>query len=569
MGLIIGTENRQVASPPPPRTDTLRSGESLSSFAARHHVTVQSVREANPRVFTNIDEIQQGVAVDQTRLLQDEALVVPAPVMSVGDDPLTSDFNPGYGTSADVYGVDVDAGNSSGGVTWTPDEGKIEIRAGEVFSTDEPGSTAQSPVTFEARQDTAVALGVRNQDGNTIVTVEADVGSSASVSAEAGRAEAEVGTGAGVRSRYEVVLPGEDRNPANALLVNPFDPTTIPVGGSVTMHGAAYVDTELAGSFRHIGTRTSVTEAAGASYTVSRPSEIAVRVTMGPDYAIEAFNGVGLRFEDAELMVGRQDDLGSTTLQTAEFDLSSSSGQAAYANFVATGDVAAGTGTSNVATIERLDYSSQTRLEAELGPLSASLGGQQNVGSAVRTTYPDDSFAITTGLQYSENVPLVTTQRFDAAGNEIVSERTYQFTVNTDRPSYGWWQRNVEGRNEASEELDMAQMLNTALTGDVSGNGPVQPREEVTLTFSESQMTAFLSQTRAAAATNEGGGDTLALLTGGEDGKTVNSNFDFAVAVARNLGGDPYGFSARMLEISIAADGDYRNGVDRIDATAS
>lgn len=576
MSAIPGNSRNDTSTyTPPPVTDNLRPGETLEQFAARHQVTPEAVRSANPDLFEQVNQTQEAVLIDESRLLRNETLVVPESPMSVTGEPLSSDFNPGYSTSNDEFGFGGDVGNGTGGVVWNPGDGVIKVSGGQVYSTENagaPGATdapgGTSPVVFEVRKETAVATGARNDNGNTVVTVEIDVSRSAGASAEAGQLEGEASVGAGFRGRYQVVLPGENRDPGEALSVNPFDPTTIPVGGSVTMHGAAYTSSELAGSFRHIGTRTNVTEAAGASYTVARTGENSIQVTMGPDQAIEVFNGVGLRFDAAELMLGRADNLGSTTLRTAEFDLSTPSGQASYANFVGTGEVAEGSGISNVATIERIDYNSQTRLEAELGPLSASIGGAENVFSLVHTTYPDGSYAVTTGVQYSGNVPLTITQRFDAAGNELDAERTYSFEVSTDHDvSYSWFDRNVLGRDEAageaSLELNHAQLLNSALTGEYqSGEGPVQAGQTVTITFSEAQMQALMGDTRATIASNGDGGvgfRDLQHLVGGSDGRPPATSQDFAIGMARNLGSDDWGFTDRLLTISEGADGDFVN----------
>lgn len=58
------------------------------------------------------------------------------------------------------------------------------------------------------------------------------------------------------------------------------------------------------------------------------------------------------------------------------------------------------------------------------------------------------------------------------------------------------------------------------------------------------------------------------MATDGGGGYGVATSLDFAVAMARNLGSDPYGFSERLLQVSMAADGDLRNGYERIDASA-
>lgn len=561
--------------PPPPTTDQLRPGETLQQFADRHQVSVQAVREANAPLLASVnnDRRHYDPGLTESQALAGVTLDVPSPALSVGTDPVGSDFNPNYPSPNSEYTVGADGQTVGGAVTWNPGDGSIKVTGSQIVTP--PGQTDTSAVQFEARRDTAVTLGQVNKDGNTEFTVEVQFTDSASVAASAktgkGTIEGEVGAGYGTRARYKVVLPGENQSPEAAARVNPFDPTTIPVGATVTMDGQAFTQTSLEGSFRHIGIKHGLTEASGASYSVTRVDANSVRVTMGPNQAVEAFNGIGVTTEIATAMLGRQDNLGFSSVSTATFDLSNPDGQAAYAHFVGTGDVAYQTpGVSDVAQIGRLDYSSQTRAQLELGPLSADLAGAQNTGSRVDITYPDGSYTSVIQLQYSGNVPLQITQRFDAAGNEVMSERQYQFTVNTDHTvDLSWWD-NLLGSSDADAERSLeqshAQLLNGALTGDFSGNGPVQPGKKVTITFNETQMSQFLEQTRATGEANTSS-DPFDLLAGGQNGMPPATTLDFAVSWARNLGNSDYGFAERLFTISQNADGDVRNGASPIEAT--
>src|SRR5690606_8972753 len=510
-----------------------------------------------------------------------ETINIPAASQSVIDDPSGNDFvpNPTYPSANSEYSARVEGQHAEGSVTWNPGDGSVKLTGTQIVTP--PGQTDQSPVRYSARSETAVTDGQVNKtiDGKayTEFTVEVQFTQSTNVEAQnrtsRGLVEGEASIGAGTRARYKVLLPGNDQSAEAAARINPFDPTTIPDGATVMMDGQNFTQGSLAGSFRHIGVQTNVTEASGVTYAVTRDGS-EVRVTMGPNQAVEAFNGVGLRSEIATAMLGRQDNLGGSTLATASFDLSNANGQAAYAHFVATGQVAHETaGVGEVATIERVDYSSQTRAQLELGPVKADLAGAQNTGTFVRTSYPDGSYTDTTELQYSGNVPLQVTQRFDAAGNEVTSERTYEFKVSTDHTvNLGWWDKMwgaSEAEAEASRETSHTQLLNWSLTGG-SDAGPAQAGKTMTITFTEGQMQALHGQTTAAAGANESGMDTLRLLAGGEDDMPVNSTFDFAVAMARNLGGDNYGFAERLFQISSGADGDLANKeFARIDASVT
>lgn len=560
-----------------PQTHVITATDTVANLADRYGVTPQALRDANPDVFKDPSARRRDEAMNGGDLmLTGETINIPPASQSITDDPLSSDFNPNYPSPNSEYTVGAEGQNAAGSVTWNPGDGSVKVTGSR--STTPPGQTENAPVQYSATSEVAITYGETNKDGNTEFTGEVQFTNSVGVETQnrtsRGLVEGEGSVGAGERARYKVTLPGENRDINDAIGINPFDPTTIPVGATVTMDGQVFTQTNLAGSFRHIGMQTNVTEAAGVSYSVTRVDEDSVRVTMGPNEAVEAFNGIGLRSEIATAMLGRQDNLGGSTVRTAQFDLSNPDGQAAYSHFVATGDVAHQTpGVSNVATIERIDYSSQTRAQLELGPVQANLAGPQNTGAFVQTTYPDGSYTYTTNLQYSGNVPMQVTQRFDAAGNEVLSERTYEFKVSTDHSvDLSWWD-NMWGQSDAEAEASLenshTQLLNWALTGG-NDSGPAQAGKTMTLTFTEAQMQSLHGQTTAAAAADESGLDDLRLLTGGEDGMPVNSTFDFAVAMARNLGGDNYGFADRLFQIASGADGNVANdSYERIDATVT
>lgn len=528
-------------SPPPPQPRaeqyayTSRYGDTVDSVARDAGVDPADLQAANPTLGSDPQaEIEAGT----------ELTIPAAPQSVLYSDPLSSDFNPTYPSPNSEYSVSGEGQNNGGSITWNPADGSVKGTY-EHFETP-PGQTEDAPVQFKASQETAVTLGQVNKDGNTEFTVEVQFTNSLQAEGSSrtsrGTVEGEASVGAGTRARYKVVLPGENQNPEAAARVNPFDPTTIPVGATVTLDGQNFVNSELAGSFRHIGFKTNLTEAEGASYSVHRVDENSVQVTMGPNEAVEAFNGIGLRSEIATAMLGRQDNLGGSTVRTATFDLSNPDGQAAYSHFTATGEVAHETpGVSDVATIERVDYSSQTRLQLELGPLGADLAGAQNTGAFVKTTYPDGSYAYVSNVQYSGNVPLKITQRFDAQGDEIVSERRYEYTVKADE------------NNE--------QLLNLAITGDYerAGSGPVESGKTVTLTFTEEQMQDLVGMTSRYAEEAPSSDEAILLGYMEPDGsRPTPKPFDFAISLARNLNNDDFGFAEKLFSI---ADGGDAGGI--------
>ncbi|MEH6418140.1 LysM peptidoglycan-binding domain-containing protein [Pseudomonas sp. CGJS7] len=540
---------------------------SVNSIAERYGITPQALRAANPEIFQDKARRDEAATTGGDMIYNGDVLNIPPASLSVTEEPITSDFNPTYPSSTSEFIL----GGPNAAVTWNPADGTVKYSAG-VEGT--PASYDHRPTpfgipndkasgaTFEinVRADTAHTSGAAHKNGNTEVTVS-EAESSVMVSVAAGidggkgktLASAELGEGAGFRSRYKVTFPGQQdlaKSEAEAKKINPFDPTTIPKGASVSLDGQTFTQTKMEGTFRYIGTETNVKDASGTSFSVSRTSDTTVRVAMGPNEAVEAFNGVNVGIDGAKLTLGRQDNLGESKVRTADFDISTPDGQAAYAHFVATGEVAHQTpGVSHVATIERVDYSSQTRAKIELGPLGADFAGAQNTGVWTKATHPDGSYSMQMDLQYSGGVPLSVTQRYDAQGNEVLSQRTYQIKVKPDENG--------------------AKQLNWALSGGRAQEGEIKAGKTTTLTFSEDQMRALSDQTRSAADTF-GGTNSISVLAYHYDGTPVTNTLQFAVGLVRGQAGETQNFPKTLLEISDAADGDIaRRNYEQIQARAN
>lgn len=518
--------------------------ETVNEIADKFGITPQALREANPQLFN--DKARRDEAAMTGRadpVFYGDEINIPAAPQSVTQDPMSSPYKATHGAPTSEYSV----GNSKGSITWNPGAGSVKLTGKTEYT---PEGQDKNPVQFKVKAEGELAMSVANKNGNTEIQVSGAqvtlVGAKAEVGGGKNALEGEGAVGEGFRARYKVILPGENRDPAAAANINPFDPTTIPVGATVIMDGQNYQQTELAGSFRHIGFDTKIKDGEGVSYSVTKVDDTHVQVMSGPNKAFEAFNGAGLRFDQGSLMLGRQDNLGESNVRTATFDLSNPDGQAAYSHFSATGEVAHQTpGVSEVATIERFDFSSQGRLQAKIKPFGGSFElkadvaiNAPNTGTFTQTTYADGSVALTSQLKYGDNVPLNITQRFDAQGNEIVSERTYEFTVNTG------------GQNGEN----VAKMLNWAYSGGVSQDGAIKPNQTVKLTFDEAQMSALNRQADTA-------GDTLhgmsqpSMLAHDYDGNSID-NYQFSLRLARNLNQNDYGFAKGLFEISDAADGD-------------
>ena len=426
---------------------------------------------------------------------------------------------------------------SAGPLKWNRDDGSVTAEHTERHALGRSG-----PLQHELVSTRSVGASRRSVDGNTEFGLEMEFRQGHQVEAATrGRnaASVENATQLGGRARYGVTLPG-DASAEAALAVNPFDPLTLPVDGSVKLDGQAFVRTSLEASFRNFATSSEHTDAAGVSYAAQRLDEHHVRVAIGPTAAIERLEMVGLKTPVAQAMLGRQDALGQASMRTVTFDLRDPQAQTAYRDFLGSGQLPGQASGVDVQRIDTLSMSSQTR--AKLGlwdSLSVDLAGQRNSGENVRATQADGSSTVASKLQYADNVPLTLTRQFDAAGSEHVEARRYQL-------GFG----KVDG--------NQAQLLNAALSRKDAADDAIAAGQDVTLSFSEAQMGALRQQYAQAAQARlfdrEQAGDYARM-----------SNEEFAIGLARNLGNSRQGLSERLFHVAADADGELSGALTRID----
>ncbi|MCC4631929.1 XVIPCD domain-containing protein [Xanthomonas dyei] len=482
------------------------------------------------------------------------------------DDANDRAFNPIYSSSNSEYAakvgsstVSVNPAEQSAKYAQTSQKssgsptqplGEISLRGGGSLSAGSLSDVNAKTTTFSLEADAQTGQQQRLQSklGDSKLSIEA-------------------GANAGQRMRYALTLPGVDQPLEAARQVNPLQPESLPIGARAVMDTQTFVQRESSASLRGLATQSKITEASGRSYMIERVDERHVRVVTGPNAAIEAVNALGVKAGPAQALLGRADSLGQSQVHSAQFDLADPRARAAMGEFVREGKLAPGVpGVDEMQTLERINFSSQQRLQLELGPLSADVAGNRNQGSQVRISTPgQDGYAVVQQLQYGDNVPLTIVRHYDGNAAERVEQRSYRFEIDGDVAAPGWLQR-LGGRNEASEEKAIAQTLNSALDGKMTGTGAIAPGQKTTLELSEVQMQALLKQTRASADASKIGGSALTSLLGDRNG-TSQSPEQFAIAMARNVGGSPYGFAERLQRIADGADGAYDGQLQRVDAT--
>ncbi|WP_282297166.1 XVIPCD domain-containing protein [Stenotrophomonas sp. PS02289] len=355
----------------------------------------------------------------------------------------------------------------------------------------------------------------------------------------------------GLRGRYRVSLPeGDGTDPTR---INPFDPQSLPKGSSVTLDAQSFSGTALSGTFRRIAVDHKLTEAEGASFRVDRLDDGRVRVTTGPNSAVEAFNGLGFSVRGITAIAGRQDAMGQSSVRTATFDLAEADGRSAYQQFVANGALDSKTpGMSDVATVVRLGASSQVRLKVELGSVfGVDAAGARNSNDVIQVRRDDGSYTELSKLHFSDNVPITRVAEYGIDGQELRDQRRYELTFDL--------RQHEQGRQIAGN-------LNAALTGDTSRllRSPVREGELNTVSFSEEQLRSMMERTQQMVQDNPMLGPRWQLLVKDGKGALQTDVDDYAGSLARNQGLSEHGMAEHMFRIATA---DKQAGAQKIDAT--
>jgi hypothetical protein len=435
------------------------------------------------------------------------------------------------------------------GVVVTPDGSGVAVRT--AFG---PEFTNKNGYGLEFKVDlasTTISNRVVGRDGYTTYTVntEMSVGYNAGVSVPGGSATGRIASG--IDAKYEVRLPPAQpgATPIDPRSINPFNPSTMPIGSSVQMDSRNFVQTEFEGSFRGIAVQTDSKVAQGTSVLVERTGQNTIKVTTGPTQAIEAYQGVGFQAGPLSATLGRNDSIQNANLRTATFDVSTMEGRAAYQQFLVTGKMPEQNtrGVSDVQEIRKLDFQSSTQLRLRLGENEGQFNLNSNNANQVYSFRPDGSVERTTTMQYSSGVPLTYTQQFDANGRENVNGRTYSFSI------------NVDNEYTASFLNGLNQNGNRSLTGDAA----VKPGQTVTLTMTEAEMRAFMTNAERAyqAMPPEARGSShLGILLHPYGRQEMPTTQEFAVSLARNMFNSPERISELLYKIADGADGRHNDG---------
>ncbi|MDQ3265035.1 MAG: hypothetical protein M3Y59_15455 [Myxococcota bacterium] len=336
-------------------------------------------------------------------------------------------------------------------------------------------ASAEANVDLELRKGLNVHFGtsieaktnVESEDGFTTFTAEGTMSVSLGGEIDLGR----VGFGAdfteGVHTEYQLRMSDADyQRMENGEIPtpDPFNPDTMPVGSSVVLNSENFTDTGFDASYQQLSLESDIHDESGVSVLVEKTGENTVRVTSGPTEAIENSWKLGLSLGPASVHLGNTTSLESATLRTAEFDLSTPEGEAAYNRYLTTGEVPSdnGPGVSDVASIFKVDFDSQSSVGGSLGPISGSFQLGSSNFDVYQTTYPDGSVDQITEAKQHAGTPVRVVQHFNPDGTEDFSrqELTMHFTGLDGSSEEQWAQTYGTDQHDYDGDMDIHMEFN-------------------------------------------------------------------------------------------------------------
>jgi hypothetical protein len=444
-------------------TSTAGGGQLTSTASVKGSEASASIRVEQP----GRGSVEGGVTVS------DETVGVQGSLTNAAGET----YNGSFGVAPNGDSFTLGAGRKDHGVSRG---GELTISADGISGSVTGGLQLPGGLSFEFKVSGSHATETQSEGGFTTTTTEGEVSLRAGGRLAAGRASVGRSYTEGLQTSFETRLPDADAarvEAGEAPQPNPYDPATIPEGGSILMRDQEFNATTGTVGFHGIEAGGSQREEQTESLLVERTGPDTVRVTVGPEQALEDSFRLGYSVGPLSAGVSSTDRLEVSAHQRAEFDLSTEEGRAAYDEALATRSLPRenGAGVSGVEEIQRAQVEFGAELSASLGPWSARASGT-TLAERTFTTRPDGSQDQTTHLDSATSVPITLQQSFGPDGSEDLSQQ--QLTLNL-----------------ADLEPDAAARLQRAITGERVGveRGP----QDVTLTLTPDHLRQLQEQAQA------------------------------------------------------------------------
>jgi len=273
--------------------------------------------------------------------------------------------------------------------------------------------------------------------GSTTLTVRTAVAATAGAEGTRGPVGGGANVRAGAASEYELTLPNEAWANTTAP-PNPFDPASLPPGGSMVFRREYFASMGLEANYRALVAASGYEEGAGVVVGVQRNADGTTRLMVGPYTVVKNEFMVGVGRGELKIGIGRDDKLENGRLRSWTFDPSKPEDVRAYqlalAQSAAIGAVPFADRPSD--TVEYITYESLAGIRVQAGPISFGGNWGQSNGDVRVVTRPDGSSSYEALANYNGTI-LTVSREFDPSGRQIGEDKiNVAFTRMSDWDAY-------------------------------------------------------------------------------------------------------------------------------------
>ncbi|MGW6006329.1 hypothetical protein ACWFNS_15150 [Oerskovia enterophila] len=346
--------------------------------------------------------------------------------------------------------------------SYDPETGTTTVGAGGGLSS--ALAVKGATLEFGASGAAEITRTTHSEDGFTTYAGSQKGSLTVSGGAEIKEVGASVAYGNGYEMAFETTVPDAVAGDPtfDPRGISPTDPRSIPVGGSVTLDSKNFKSSDFAGSFEIFAYEESIGTSEGMSKAVERLDENHVRVTTGPTSSLDRSGAVGLDLDVIKAMVGTTGSHETGAMQTAVLDVSTPEGSAAYARYLAGGELPSqdGPGVSESALVSRWSGTSGSSADLTLFGHEMSKEHVASVGDSVAVTRPDGSVSWSGQVAFDDDSRRMEYERaMDANGVEDPSASRLTVSIDLDKNTAGIINNGyldaAGGRAEAGQTLQI------------------------------------------------------------------------------------------------------------------
>lgn len=267
---------------------------------------------------------------------------------------------------------------------------KIEVKATlvEAKTPESPEGTPPRGASLELKRELSMSAQEKdNGDGTVTYSVESKLSDSAKAEIKA-KYGASAGAAAEVSETFAVTVP-KGTPPERAILINPYDPASIPKGGSVVITDSAAGSVEGSATHRLATVEGTHTETGSLATAISREKDGSLSITSGP--ASEVQDRIALKFgtDKANVSISTTDTDKDSTVQVAEYS-DDAAGRAAYDRTLNSGRFPdrAGDGVKDTYSEHTTSRTVDVTGSAKAGPLGVENRINHFSQETIERTYP-------------------------------------------------------------------------------------------------------------------------------------------------------------------------------------